>query len=76
MRHISYYDTHPTKCYKTLFAQTVKSKDNFDACKLSQEKLFLKLINPASKSIREIAEFVSDCLEKRTQAISALASNS
>ena len=58
----------------TLLAK-MKSKDNFDGYKLSHEMLFPKLINPTWKSIGEIAKFVSDCLEKRTQAISAPVSN-
>ena len=49
----------------------MKSKGNFDAYTLSQEMLFLKLINTARKSMREIAKFVSDCLDKRAQAVSA-----
>ena len=73
-------EVHHTKCIvqDTLFAK-MKSKDNFDdldKCKLSQEMLFPKLINPARKIITEIVKFISDCLEKRTQAISAIASNS
>ena len=60
---------------ETSFAK-MKSKDNFDAYTTSQEMLFLKLINPARKSVREIVKFVSDGLDKRAQAISALASNS
>ena len=58
-----------------IFAK-MKSKGNFDACTLSQEMLFLKRIKPARKSMREIAKCVSDCLNKRAQAIFALASNS
>ena len=43
----------------------MKSKDNFDANTISQEMLFLKIINPARKSMRERAKFVSDYLDKR-----------
>ena len=53
-----------------------KSKDNFNVYKLSQEMFFLKLINPARKSIREIAKSVSYCREKLIQTISAIAYNS
>ena len=49
---------------KTLFAK-MKSKDNFDANTISQEMLFLKVINPARKSMRERAKLVSDYLDKR-----------
>ena len=59
---------------ETLFAK-MKSKDNFDANTISQEMLFLKLINPARKSMREISKFASDCLDKRAQVISTLATN-
>ena len=57
--------------------ENVKSTDNLDAYKLSQEILFLKLINPARKSMKEImVKFVSDCLDKPAQEVSALASKS
>ena len=53
----------------------MKSKDNIDAYTLSHELLFPTLINPTRKIMREIAKFVSDCLDKRIQEISALALN-
>ena len=53
----------------------MKSKDNFDANAISQEMLFLKLINPARKWMREIAKFVSDGFDKRAQVISTLVTN-
>ena len=59
---------------KTLFAK-MKSKDNFDANIISQETLFLKLINPLSKCMREIAKFVSDCFDKRAQVLSTQVAN-
>ena len=59
---------------KTLFAK-MKSKDNFDANTISQEMLFLKLINPARKCMREIFKFVSDCFDKRTQVLSTQVTN-
>ena len=54
----------------------MRSRDNFGANTISQEMLFIKLIIPGRKIMKEMAKFVSDCLDKRAQSISALATNS